>query len=264
MNPVTFNEPFAAVFKTHAMYKGLLDSPLLVWNHESSTLSSHSDIEIIYNQKGILLPFQMFRVSNHKNRAMYVQLAHNHFHAYVYGPPLQEFVRFFNIVLNCDEQHQPGTVSRNGTSALFHIKSGKLIRMTNKEEVNHDMEQGINQMITSTLALCFDFQNPHFHLCRKSPQIPKGHSVVWQKSREHFVLIHKNHSANRAENIGKKLITDGPTIDRCAHSRRAHIRMLRSPKFKNKQGQKIWIKSIWVGPKEWTDRSGQIYKIVDS
>ena len=111
--------------------------------------------------------------------------------------------------------------------------------------------------------LCMDFCNPHLYLCKKHPPIPAGKSVLWQKAREHYVLLHKTHAANKRESVGKKMIEDGPLVDRIAHSRRAHYRLLRSPKFRHKQGQRIWVQSAWVGPKEWTDRAGQIYRIVE-
>jgi hypothetical protein len=109
--------------------------------------------------------------------------------------------------------------------------------------------------------LCIDFMNPHFFLCRKSP-IQTGRSAEWIKAREHYVLIHKTHPANRAGAVGVFQKTDS-SCTRSAHSRRAHYRLLRSPKFKNKVGQKVWVKSTWVGPREWSDSSNQIYRIIE-
>lgn len=113
------------------------------------------------------------------------------------------------------------------------------------------------------VQMSFDFQNPHFHCTKVSPPNPAKKSAEWVKAREHYVLLHKSHPANQKIEVNRRQAANTDTVDRAAHSRRAHYRMLRSPRFRNKIGQRVWVKSAWCGPKEWTDRSGQIYRIVD-
>lgn len=47
-----------------------------------------------------------------------------------------------------------------------------------------------------------------------------------------------------------------------AHPRRAHERVLRSPKWGKRQGDTVWVKQAWVGPQEWAHKGVQ-YRIVD-
>lgn len=103
--------------------------------------------------------------------------------------------------------------------------------------------------------------NPHLHLATVRPD-KQGKSVEWMRQRTHFVFIHKSHQANQVGFLGKADISE-KQIQRMAHSRRAHFRVLRHPKYKNKIGQIIHVRSCWVGPKEWQGNSGQIYRIVD-
>lgn len=89
----------------------------------------------------------------------------------------------------------------------------------------------------------------------------QGKSVEWMKARTHYVLLHRSHPANKNDIISGAVVSeDKEYIKRQAHSRRAHFRILRSAKFKNKIGQKIRIRSCWVGPKEWKQASS-IYQL---
>jgi hypothetical protein len=47
---------------------------------------------------------------------------------------------------------------------------------------------------------------------------------------------------------------------RASHERRGHYRRLQAEQFKNKRGQVIWIKPVWVGPSEATV-NGKRYKV---
>lgn len=106
-----------------------------------------------------------------------------------------------------------------------------------------------------------NFLNPHLHVASVRPN-KQGKSVEWTQQRTHFVFIHKSHKANQKTFTGKADL-ESDHIERMAHSRRAHIRVLRHPRYKHKFGQTIRVKSCWVGPKEWEGNSGQVYRIVD-
>jgi hypothetical protein len=128
------------------------------------------------------------------------------------------------------------------------------------EEATHALGDPFCQLLQQVSS---DFLNPHLFACKKSPPIPKGKSIIWQQQREHYVLLHKSHPANTNASKDRKKIDDEPQILKAAHCRRAHFRLLKSAKFKYKIGQRIFIRATWVGPKEWQDRAGQIYKIIE-
>ena len=48
-----------------------------------------------------------------------------------------------------------------------------------------------------------------------------------------------------------------------AHPRRAHLRTLRSERWGDRQGDVVWVKASWVGPKKWA-HGGVQYRIVDN
>lgn len=90
----------------------------------------------------------------------------------------------------------------------------------------------------------------------------KGKSVEWVKARTHYVILHKAHPANSKEvSAGSAVSRNTESIKRQAHTRRAHARVLRSPRFRNKLGLTIHVKATWVGPSEWKE-NGSIYRMV--
>lgn len=89
----------------------------------------------------------------------------------------------------------------------------------------------------------------------------QGKSVVWTKAREHYVILNRSHPANRKEVAPEATVrVSDKDVKRCAHTRRAHLRILRSPRFKNKRGQVINVRSSWVGPEKWRS-AGSIYQL---
>jgi len=96
----------------------------------------------------------------------------------------------------------------------------------------------------------------------ESKNDPKG--VEWQRAHSKIVMIHRQHEANN-KSIAKGScvkVNENRHLKRMAHSRRAHTRLLQSPRYKGKAGTRIWIKSTWVGPEEWNDSLGRVYRIV--
>lgn len=112
-------------------------------------------------------------------------------------------------------------------------------------------------------VICYEYLAPHNFMAVVRPN-GFGRSVEWLKAREHITLIHRHHDANNST-LGEGGLVDADhakTVKRCAHSRRAHVKVLRSPRFKYKQGQRIFVKASWVGPKQWKDTAGQTYQIL--
>lgn len=93
-----------------------------------------------------------------------------------------------------------------------------------------------------------------------TPRSDKPNHVKWAQSQKHYVIIHRK---DRMNSVGAVPSPDGKktTEIRMAHTRRAHMRILRSARFKEKQGQRVFVKSCWVGPAEWKINNS-IYKIL--
>lgn len=284
MNPITFNNSLLVLEQTapdkhlKAKLRAMAESPLIKWSEPTDADWNHADFpEVFFENKCPRLPFKMFRVDGFyhykgdgfsKFKAWLVQNGiHEKNPGYTVviepqsdenGDLVSQGIKPFLLITNfraIDREPELGKIK--WTYQCFDIKSRKVY---NKEVSTEVMASVCFEWVCK---LCIDFYNPHLFLCKTHPPIPQGKSVAWQKAREHFVLLHKSHSANKAEAVGQKVIEDGGTVDRIAHSRRAHFRLLRSPRFRHKQGARVWVKSAWCGPKEWSDRSGQIYKIIE-
>lgn len=268
MNPVTFNEPFKGLFPSEE-----LSVPLILY--EKPSLSESLDFHSVFDARTLMfkLPFERCRlfirgqhsdmkaILNNEKGLVNDSGEHNVLSVFMH---LSGFKSLRNWIFVSEMWLVPNANVREGFVIHERLHAfNKDIRQI-KEVQSGEQRDSIRKKIAAVIAnLCSDFGNPHFYLCKKSPTIPQGKTVHWQKQREHFVFLHKSHTANSKQSIGKKCIEDGSTVDRSAHSRRAHSRLLSSPKFKHKQGQRVWVRSAWCGPKEWTDRSGQIYKIVE-
>ena len=288
MNAVTFNNAFDGLAKNRVAISNLLRTPLIDWSDLTTKDTSVREHPEAFWPSGCpKLPFNQFRVSGvftisdgtqmkFKSLVCYDDSAEEKHssiiivhYCYDWSSKAEEFPTSLKPTVDVVNIKYKGENENRDTRAAigFDCYDQKTGEPANAELRKKRQEMDVVMTAAFYTAwlqqLCIDFQNPHLFLCKKSPAVPNGKSVLWQKQREHYVLIHKTHAANKKESLGRKVIEDGPTIDRCAHSRRAHYRLLKSAKFSKKQGQKIWIKSTWVGPKEWQDRAGQIYKIVE-
>ena len=100
---------------------------------------------------------------------------------------------------------------------------------------------------------------PQFQPVSVSPDdsISKGRSAEWKQARSFYSVVH------RRSGTGTGLPHAGKRSDTLtAHARRAHLRVLRSPLWGKNQGKTVWVRSAWVGPKEWHDASAkQVYRV---
>ena len=281
MNPVTFNDAFLKFCaKTSgagikAKCRQMAESPLIKWEEPTEEDFKESDFpEAFFPNSCPRLPFEYFRVDGfyHYRGPGFIK-----FKAWVTQDGMKSNSPGFSMAFQF-ERTDAGMV-RNVlmlASAIFPKQNAEIGHPEIRWVFTHfDVEKGLPLKLDMhrdamwplcgewLTKLCIDFYNPNLYLCKKHPPIPAGKSIVWQKAREHYVLLHKTHAANKLESVGKKTIQDDQFADRVAHSRRAHFRLLRSPRFRHKQGQRVWVQSAWIGPKEWTDRSGQIYRIVE-
>lgn len=272
MNPVTFNDCFLPFLEYSKIGKAPLQSPLIQWDASRIEVPV-SERHMLRDDSGALrLPFPAFRVSGKIEfgvKDVFKLLVFIHPHDPGSVMCLMDSAPSAGFLCGALLKHVEYGKSDLGSTECrffsFHKKTGlHIFKHDEPDEQIRKFALKASEVIKNDLDLIVaDFINPHLYLCKRKPTIPCGKSVLWQSAREHYVLLHKSHSANKAESVGRKTIDDGPCILRIAHSRRAHFRLLRSPKFKNKQGQRIWVQSAWVGPKEWTDRSGQIYQIIE-
>jgi hypothetical protein len=120
----------------------------------------------------------------------------------------------------------------------------------------------INEMVIEELSrLAVDMTNPNLKCVRVCPR-SVGRSVEWREARQHFIFIHSRSAMNTKGATGQNFDSKSELI-RASHARRAHYRLLTSGRYKNKQGQRVLVKACWVGPKEWEDSSGQVYRIIE-
>lgn len=160
-----------------------------------------------------------------------------------------------------------GTRMAMGTLDLKHISSYNLWSMKHgMEDMSRKADEGNwrTEIVHELLCkFCIDWMNPHFFPAKVSPPPDHTKSIQWMEQRSHYVLVHKSHPANTKASLDGA-VNCRSSETRMAHARRAHFRLLRHPKFKNKLGQKVFVRATWCGPKEWRDGSGQIYRLSES
>jgi len=156
----------------------------------------------------------------------------------------------------------------NEFSALFrcdHKESGELTEMFQDGEWRELIDEEIRGQVTGTFySMLWFFNSNIMHTVKVSPPVGKanGKSKEWKEAREFYTVVHRRHAAN-AKGVAQGAVVGDKTSSLTAHSRRAHVRILKDPRFKLSVGKKIWVKSCWVGPKQWQDaESKQVYTIV--
>lgn len=156
-------------------------------------------------------------------------------------------------------------------SFLYHVKKGSrkvdaIMTLREKVMLPHTDIWGVGGSVADgwfrTLAWFIrEYMSPQNFVAKVTPD-KKGKSVEWLESRTHYVILNRNHPANsKTAEKGAKITPGDEYIKKRAHSRRAHARILRSPRFKNKVGKTIRVKACWVGPDEWS-QFGSIYKMM--
>jgi len=105
----------------------------------------------------------------------------------------------------------------------------------------------------------FDVMSHFSTVVQVAPPAAPGKSVEWRLARTHYCIL------ARKQAVACRDTQRGPSqaeIVRSAGWRRSHFRILSSPKFIHKQGQRVPVKQAWVGPKEWLGLDGKIYKVM--
>lgn len=129
-------------------------------------------------------------------------------------------------------------------------------------EVVRDMEVG-SFCSVAVLDLLWHFVHPSFQSVKvgPEPELCDGRSVEWRQAREFYTVVHRRSGAGRSGGV----LPHQRSVALAAHARRAHERVLRSERWGASRGKRVWVRSAWVGPKEWRDEaSRQVYRVVES
>lgn len=131
-----------------------------------------------------------------------------------------------------------------------------------ESDLDDEMIDWIAGETAAVICFLWEISSPANFVASVRPQ-KQGKSVEWMACRTHYVVLHKSHPANKTYVAsGEEVQEDARYVKRQAHSRRAHYRILKSPMFRHKLGQRVWVRSTWVGPKEWQQASS-IYRLYE-
>lgn len=141
-----------------------------------------------------------------------------------------------------------------GSKEVIDYRTGDYPKLRSRFDYNTD------HFLPYVGSLAYRFMVPSIHVATVHPST-QGKSVEWINRRTRIVMLHKSCSMNRKGATSRDLVSERE-LTRVAHSRRAHTRLLSSPRFKNKVGKRVHVRSSWVGPHSWEDSSGQVYRIL--
>lgn len=279
MNPITFNDKFAAAINTHpdhafmgTAFPQWQTAPLFdydtTWERELALLKNEGMklIEVFE----LPWPFETFRLCMTERQVP--------FNAGDEHTVLQRYVSHFLVSRKSGEfQALIGWRDVANKGVMTHVfTAGGLVSTqaclyiprhggwVNKRIPVQHVEQICGSALASLSSFIMDAAAPNNHIAQVRPR--KGnHNVHWQQARTHYTIIAHGHPANSASvKQGERVAVDEAAIKRMAHNRRAHWRTYRHERFTYARGARRWIKQAWCGPKEWLDAGGkQIYKILE-
>lgn len=148
-------------------------------------------------------------------------------------------------------------------SLEFVMLGRRVFRGSEQAQLSAEERRGIEGDVSSfNTSICWFIRESMFSgnfLAQVKP-IPKSGTpsqVKWSESQIHHVIVHRHDGMNRAAGPG-----GGKSgAARMAHTRRAHMRILRSQRWGIRAGRRVFVKSCWVGPPEWKINDS-IYKIL--
>lgn len=154
----------------------------------------------------------------------------------------------------------PNEIKGDSLASTFEVLlNGKWFRTP----IHDPLALGV--MVRPLLILSWFYFSGMMQPVRVSPSHEKsaGRSREWIQAREFYTVVHRRHAAN-VKGIASGASIADKSAALTAHSRRAHTRILRSPKWGANMGKILWVRSCWVGPKEWRDaESMQVYRIAE-
>jgi len=162
-----------------------------------------------------------------------------------------------------------GTNDTNLKVGIWNAETGlfldaEMLMRRSSEETRREIDRASTHNVSLVTAFAIDATQIG-HVAEVRPNKP-GKSVEWVQARQHFVILSKAHPANNADRQqGERIVVDDKKeLTRMAHGRRAHYRVLKSPRYTRMRGHRVFVRSTWCGPKEWQDEGGkQIYRIIE-
>ncbi len=295
MNPITFNEPFAQILSELVAQHGFC-SPTWKWPVAplfNYSLSEQRETELCEWRKEhpdfeLRLPFETVRLSltqidtdapqRGKYRADFVAATTDE-KLYCLVRIKTLFDRFLPggitkpldfVITDVDWQSKiPNDDAVVGGYLVFYNAMGRYDGKWLTQPMNPNLEAALGSMINGAMntliAFAIDATLPGTHIATVHPDQP-GRSVQWVQARTHYTLISHGHPANNAgvRHGGFVQVDQTAELHRMAHSRRAHFRTLKAERFRFAKGTQVFVRSAWVGPKEWRDGgSRQIYRILE-
>lgn len=183
----------------------------------------------------------------------------------------QESIRVF---CRTDGERQVGCIS--GSPFFTRIgfcltprgyRSYMILSKTERMNLESQLDEGEMNSFPNTVTvsmlslLSYYYTAPGFYRAKVYPD-KKGKSIEWSENRSYITIVDRKHPANvKSVKEGQSVNYTAIDSKRSAHHRRAHMRLLTSPKFKKKRGQYVFVKSSWCGPQEWK-QGNHLYKIV--
>jgi hypothetical protein len=247
------------------MPKCVFEAPLFIFDdlpHAKLLSKDNTDVSQQIYSGSEVLPFNLMRLYVRSNREDF--LANQDRGHYILMRRFGARLGFLHIH---DHPDGPGGVFRGLTKGdggiQMAIRTGSLPFCAPTEESTQRVMIDLGQAIFTSIAWFIrEAMSPANRIASVTPK-KQGKSVEWLKSRTHYVIVDRHHPAN-AKTVaeGASVAVDERSIQRMAHTRRAHARVLRSPRFRHKIGQIVMVKSCWVGPKQW-EQSGSIYRLIN-
>jgi hypothetical protein len=281
MNHVTFNDPVKNLTSLYfgddhekevssLLSRKSFEAPLFEWagvnNDKIMSLPNDFDIIDALSTEPNLLPFKRFRLFV-KPTPQEALLGMKSRRWWIHHVPSA-----LTLLHAMDGGDAPDwknlLILRNGARTIqtVHSFQGELLNRDLLEKYGarptfqKDLDEAAQIAFTQFCWFVREYTSPQNFVASVTPD-KKGKSVEWLQTRTHYVLLNRHHPANdKAVMKGAKVAPGEEYIQRRAHSRRAHARILRSPRFRNKVGQTIRVKACWVGPDEW-EQFGSIYRM---
>ena len=170
------------------------------------------------------------------------------------------------------EEHIPFTVSPMMRLDLLH--DGRVVALwLNGEDLGRRQSpdlspsKGVGEFSQNIFDMMIAVQShkrfiveiePETHAKRKTRKAKKGRSILPMSQRPVYLSMEPKEIR---ETMGLPQV-EGEPGKRAPHERRAHLRMLRSERFRFKQGSLVPVKGSWIGPTKGTTNEGREYRVL--
>jgi len=274
MNPITFNEEIKIPSDffiasddrktiTRTLPDDVLKAPIFVWDDLEDdrllSLPDHSDVRKLLETQPNLLPFRSLRLyvrsnlSDGKDGTKGFKAWLHHANGILTARVAMQGPKKLDSIY-----HISTCVGNDGIEMAF--RNGNNFASRAWLDAHPILKDQQMACMTSLAWFIREASSPSNFIASVSPD-KMGKSIEWMKTRTHYVILHKAHPANNRDvKTGSSVAPNSTTLKRQAHSRRAHARILRSPRFRHKVGQTIRVKACWIGPDEWK-QFGSIYRM---